>query len=75
VHYIGVILAHKYVSGPTHIGRQLINFVKSTINNMSAEVGVAEIANDEIVSFAFRIFVVLQVNTANPKSIRLQALN
>jgi len=75
VHNIGVILANKYKSGPAHIRRQLINFVKPAVDDVFTEVWIAKVSNDEIVGFAYRIFVVLKINSTNPESIRLQAFD
>ena len=71
MHDIGVILANKHKSGAAHICGQLIDFIKSAIDDVSTEVWIAKIADDKIISFAHRVFVILQINATNPESIRL----
>jgi hypothetical protein len=75
VHDISVILADKYKSGATHIRRQLINFIKSAIDDMSTKVWITKITNYKIVCFAYRIFMALQIDATNPKPVQLQAFD
>jgi hypothetical protein len=72
VHYIGVIFAHEHESGAPHIGRQLINLIKSTVDDVSTEIWIAKIANDKIIGFAYRVFVVFHINASNPESLRFE---
>ncbi len=75
MHNIGVILANKYKSGAAHIRRQLINLIKPTVDHLLTEIGIAKISNDKIIGFAYRVFMVFQINATNPESVRLQAFD
>ena len=51
MHQIGVVLAGKDVTGAAHIRGELINFIKSAVDDSAAEAGIPQIANDEIIGF------------------------
>ena len=49
MHHIGVVLAGEDIAGPSHVGGELINFVKATIDDMFHEVLVAKVADDKVI--------------------------
>src|SRR5260370_38948616 len=72
MHQIGVMLAGKDVTGAAHIRGELINLIKAAVDDSAAESGIPQIADDEIIGFALREFMKLQVDTPDPVSIALQ---
>jgi len=72
VHDIGIMLSSENVPCATHISRELVNFVKSTIYNFSANYRVAKIANEKVIRIDFSVFRELQVDAPYPKSFALQ---
>jgi hypothetical protein len=72
MHQIGIVLASKDVTGTAHIGGELINLIKAAVDDSAAESGIPQIANDEIIGFALRELMKLQVDTPHPIPITLQ---
>jgi hypothetical protein len=75
VHDVGIILAHENESGAPHVGRQLIDLVKTAVDYMATEVRIAEVSYEEIVSLTLCVLMVLEIRATNPESLRLQALD
>jgi hypothetical protein len=72
VHYVAVVLAGEYITGPSHIGRQLIHFVKRSVQNILADLRIAEIADYELICLALAELVALEVNASDPEPLPLQ---
>ena len=72
MHDIGVVFADKYKPGSPHIDRQLVHFAEAAVDHLPAEVWIAKISNDEVISFAYCILMVLEIDTTNPEPVRFQ---
>src|SRR5271163_4319052 len=72
MHQIGIMLAGKDVTGTAHIRGELINLIKAAVDDGAAESGIPQIADGEIIGFAFREFMKFQVDTPHPVSIALE---
>ena len=54
------------------VGRQLIDLIKSAVDRFAANISVAEIPDDEVVSPRLAEARIFQVDTAHPKSLPFQ---
>ena len=68
MHNICIIFACKYETGAAHICRELVNFVEPLIDDLPTKIGIAQIANYEIICLAIGIFVTLQIYAADPET-------
>jgi hypothetical protein len=71
VHYVGIVCPDENVARTTHVGSQLIHFVKAAVDYLLTEIATPQIASDEFVSFGFRKKRKFLVNSANPPSFGL----
>jgi len=75
VHDVGVVLAHEDEPGAPHVGRQLVNLVKPSVDRVPAEIGIPEIPDEEVVGFGQGKLVALEIHAPNPKALGLQPLD
>src|SRR5437868_14190221 len=73
MHYRSIVFAGKNKASSTHISSQLVHLIETSIDDLSAEIWIAQVANYKIVALGFRIFMKFQVCTAYPKAIAFQA--
>ena len=59
VHHVGVMLAGKNVTGTAHVGRQLIDFVESTVDRRMADILATQIPDHEVIGQRVAILRVL----------------
>jgi hypothetical protein len=69
MHDICIVLAGKNVTSAAHIGGKLVDFIEAAVNQMLHKIGIAEIANHEVVGLCLAIARVLKVSAANPESV------
>jgi hypothetical protein len=72
VHNVGIMFAGKDVASAPHIGCELIDFIEATVDNMSHEVWITEIADHEIVGVRFAETWEFEIGTSNPKTFPLK---
>jgi hypothetical protein len=75
VHDVGVILTREDVPRSTHVGCQLINFVEETIDSHAANMRIAQVSYQKIICRRLAEVGILEIHTANPKTLFLQAPN
>ena len=75
MHDLRIILSRECVSGPSHVGRELVDLIKLLIHQVANEVRIAQIANDEFVGFTLCKFVGLYVRAPDPEAFPLEPLN
>src|SRR5690348_10835042 len=73
MHYVRVVLTGKDIARTTHIGGQLVYFVESMVDNVSAEILIAQIADNKVVGSRFGEFRVLEIYASYPKTFILQS--
>ena len=72
MHHVGVVLAGEDIAGPSHVGGELINFVKAPIDHVFHKVLVAKIADDKIIRLGLAEARELEVGAAHPEAFSLQ---
>src|SRR5262245_10945307 len=72
VHDIGVVLTGKEITRAAHVRCELVYFVEMAVNDRSAELRVAKIADDAIVGHRLGEFRLLQIRSANPETFKLK---
>src|ERR1700683_1962338 len=75
MHDVGVMLAGEYITGPAHVGRELIDLVKATIDDLAAYERIPQIADDEVIRGSFGKRIELEIDTANPEAFAFQPLH
>ena len=68
------MLAREDITRAAHIRGQLINFIKTAIDQRPAIFSLAEIGDNEIVSFRLAELGVLEVDSAHPKALAFEML-
>ena len=65
MHHCGIVLASENVTGPAHIGGQLVYFFY-TRHRFLCNILVAEVANYKFVRWRGTVFVVFQIYSTHP---------
>ena len=55
----------------THVGSELVDVIKNSIDNRVAQGGIPKISNHEVIRCRVREFRIFQINTTNPISLPL----
>jgi len=72
MHDVGVMLAGENVTRAPHVGRQLIDFVEPAVDKVPHEVGIAKIAEHEIIGFRLAKAWKFEISRADPEAFALQ---
>ena len=72
VHHIGIVFAGKDVAGSAHVGCELIDFVEAAVDDMSHEIWITKITDDEVISVCLAEPREFKIGAANPKALPLK---
>src|ERR1700722_19346814 len=69
------MLPSEDVSGPSHVGGQLVDFIKPSIDHLAADHGIAQVAKDKIIRIDFPVFGKFHIHSSDPKSFTFQSMH
>ena len=72
VHHVGIVFTGEDVAGSPHVGRKLIDFIEAAVDHMPHEVGIAKIADHEVISFSLTETREFEIGTSDPKAFPLE---
>ena len=72
MHDTGVVLAREDITGPPHVGSQLVDFVHLFIHDRSHHTGIPQIPQHEFVRRAVAVLMILDIDSPHPVSFALQ---
>lgn len=75
MHDIGVMLASEYIAGAPHIGCQLVNLGKITIDHLPAGILITQIADDKIISRRTGKLGIFEIDCPYPRTFILQSFD
>jgi len=73
MHHVRVMLGGEDIPRTPHVGGKLIDLVEPSVEHGTAYRGVAQVADDELVSCRFRELGMLDVHTPNEQPFRSQS--
>src|ERR1044071_9531186 len=75
MHDVRVVLAREDIFRATHIGRELIHLVKAAIDDLPADILIAQIPDDKVVGSRVGKLGIFEIDRSRPKALTLQSAN
>jgi hypothetical protein len=72
VHYVGVVFPGEDVAGSSHVGCELINFIEAAVDHLSHKVGIAKVADREVIGFCLTETWEFEIGSSDPKAFPLE---
>ena len=69
MHDVGIVLTSENISCASHICGQLVDFIESAIDNLSAHILIAQVADYKIICRGFRKLRIFEIDTPDPEPV------
>jgi len=72
MHNRSVILSGENITSTAHVGRELINFIKTPVDHLTAETRITQVTDNKIIGLWLGEFIIFEIDTANPETFPLE---